>query len=615
MHKEDTQQKTAAPQRHGPGPRVGGEKAKDFKKSFGKLIGYTQTYKKLIVIAVIIAFVGTIFNLLGPDIIKQITNEITKGITFKPEENILPSMDMELITRLGITLGVLYGLGFIFNYVQGFLMTTVSQRVSNKFRREMSVKINKVPFNYYDKTNTGDILSRMTNDVDTIGQTYAQSFGQLVTAVTMFLGTIVMMFITNWMMALTAITSSVLGFAIMMFIISKSQKHFKTYQNQLGALNGQIEETYTGHTIVKAYNAENNEVISFEEKNNKMYTSGWKSQFFSGLMMPLIGFVGNVGYVAVIIVGAILVSTSKVEFGVVLAFIIYVRLFTQPLSTMAQSMSSLQSGTAASERVFEFLEEKELEDESDKTVVLNEVKGNVEFKNVQFGYEEDKPIIKNFTASIKAGQKVAIVGPTGAGKTTLVNLLMRFYEVNSGSISIDGVNTKDLTRANVHNLFGMVLQDTWLFDGTVYENLVFNKTDVTFETVEAICKTVGIHFFINTLPEKYNTLLTDNLNLSEGQKQLLTIARAMILNAPLLIFDEATSSIDTRTEVLIQSAMDDLMKDRTSFVIAHRLSTIKNSDLILVMSEGDIVESGTHTALLAQEGFYAKLYNSQFEEK
>lgn len=596
--------------RHGHGPGMGGEKAKDFKKSFKKLFLYTNTYRYLIIFAVVIAFIGTIFTILGPDIIKQMTNEISYGLD--PEKGF--AINMDLVKKLALTLVAMYSAGFLFNYMQGFIMTTVSQRVSNKFRKEMADKMNKVPFKYYDTRNVGDILSRMTNDVDTIGQTLNQSFSSLVTSTTLFIGSIIMMFITNWIMAITAILSSIIGFVFMFVIISKSQKYFKTYQQQLGALNGHIEEVYTGHTIVKAYNGEKESKEKFEEMNTKLYESGYKSQFTSGLMMPLMGFLGNIGYVAVVIVGALLVARNKIEFGVILAFIIYIRLFTQPLSNISQAMTSLQSGTAASERVFDFLEEKELEDESHKETILNTVKGDVEFKNVKFGYEENKLIIKDFSVHVKSGQKVAIVGPTGAGKTTLVNLLMRFYEVNSGDILIDGVSIKDMKRESVHDLFGMVLQDTWLFEGTVYDNLVFNKQNITFEEVKRVCKTVGIHFFINTLPEKYNTVLTDKLNLSAGQKQLLTIARAMIQNAPLLIFDEATSSIDTRTEILIQDAMDELMKGRTSFVIAHRLSTIKNADVILVMKDGDVVESGTHQELLEKDGFYAELYNSQFEE-
>lgn len=596
--------------RHGHGPGMGGEKAKDFKKSFKKLFLYTNTYRYLIIFAVVIAFIGTIFTILGPDIIKQMTNEISYGLD--PEKGF--AINMDLVKKLALTLVAMYSAGFLFNYMQGFIMTTVSQRVSNKFRKEMADKMNKVPFKYYDTRNVGDILSRMTNDVDTIGQTLNQSLSSLVTSTTLFIGSIIMMFITNWIMAITAILSSIIGFVFMFVIISKSQKYFKTYQQQLGALNGHIEEVYTGHTIVKAYNGEKESKEKFEEMNTKLYESGYKSQFTSGLMMPLMGFLGNIGYVAVVIVGALLVARNKIEFGVILAFIIYIRLFTQPLSNISQAMTSLQSGTAASERVFDFLEEKELEDESHKETVLNTVKGDVEFKNVKFGYEENKLIIKDFSVHVKSGQKVAIVGPTGAGKTTLVNLLMRFYEVNSGDILIDGVSIKDMKRESVHDLFGMVLQDTWLFEGTVYDNLVFNKQNITFEEVKRVCKTVGIHFFINTLPEKYNTVLTDKLNLSAGQKQLLTIARAMIQNAPLLIFDEATSSIDTRTEILIQEAMDELMKGRTSFVIAHRLSTIKNADVILVMKDGDVVESGTHQELLEKDGFYAELYNSQFEE-
>ncbi len=612
--KEQTQTSPRGPG-VGHGKMAGGAKAKNFKKSFKQMLGYAKPYHTMIVIAFILAFIGTILNILGPDLIKDMTNEITKSIMFRPEQGIFPSetINMELVNRLGITLVIFYSIGFVFNYTQGFILTTVSQRVSNNFRKDIAIKMNKIPFKYYDTTNIGDVLSRMTNDVDMVGQTYQQSFGSLVTAITMFIGSIVMMFITNWILAVTAIVASLLGFVIMMVIVMRSQKFFRAYQSKLGALNGHIEEIYTGHTNVKAYNAEHKEIQTFNEMNEDLYQSGWKSQFLSGIMMPLMGFIGNLGYVSVIIVGAILASSGRVDFGVILAFLIYVRLFTQPLTTMAQATTSLQSGTAAAERVFEFLEEKELEDESSKTQILKDVKGEVIFENVKFGYDPDKLVINDFSAKIKPGQKVAIVGPTGAGKTTLVNLLMRFYEVNSGRILIDSVDTKDITRENVHNLFGMVLQDTWLFEGSVYENLVFTNDKITFEEVESICKTVGIHFFINTLPEKYDTILTDKLNLSAGQKQLLTIARAMILNAPLLIFDEATSSIDTRTEVLIQKAMDELMEDRTSFVIAHRLSTIKNSDLILVMKEGDIVESGTHDDLLLANGFYAELYNSQFE--
>lgn len=612
--KEQTQTSPRGPG-VGHGKMAGGAKAKNFKKSFKQMLGYAKPYHTMIVIAFILAFIGTILNILGPDLIKDMTNEITKSIMFRPEQGIFPSetINMELVNRLGITLVIFYSIGFVFNYTQGFILTTVSQRVSNNFRKDIAIKMNKIPFKYYDTTNIGDVLSRMTNDVDMVGQTYQQSFGSLVTAITMFIGSIVMMFITNWILAVTAIVASLLGFVIMMVIVMRSQKFFRAYQSKLGALNGHIEEIYTGHTNVKAYNAEPKEIQTFNEMNEDLYQSGWKSQFLSGIMMPLMGFIGNLGYVSVIIVGAILASSGRVDFGVILAFLIYVRLFTQPLTTMAQATTSLQSGTAAAERVFEFLEEKELEEESSKTQILKDVKGEVIFENVKFGYDPDKLVINDFSAKIKPGQKVAIVGPTGAGKTTLVNLLMRFYEVNSGRILIDSVDTKDITRENVHNLFGMVLQDTWLFEGSVYENLVFTNDKITFEEVESICKTVGIHFFINTLPEKYDTILTDKLNLSAGQKQLLTIARAMILNAPLLIFDEATSSIDTRTEVLIQKAMDELMEGRTSFVIAHRLSTIKNSDLILVMKEGDIVESGTHDDLLLANGFYAELYNSQFE--
>ena len=493
-------------------------------------------------------------------------------------------------------------------------MATITQKVSKKLRSGISQKINNLPLKYFDSTSYGDVLSRVTNDVDTIGQTLNQSLGSLITAITLFVGSVIMMLVTNGYMALAAIGSSLIGFAIMLLIVSKSQKYFLNQQRGLGAINGHVEEIYAGHNVVKVYNGEHEAKAKFDSINEKLYTNAWKSQFLSGLMMPLMSFIGNLGYVAVCVVGGVMALQGTISFGIIVAFMVYVRLFSQPLSQIAQTATSLQSTAAASERVFEFMGEKELEDENQKVSVLKEVKGDLEFKNVKFGYDPNKIIIHNFSAHALPGQKVAIVGPTGAGKTTMVNLLMRFYEVNSGEIKIDGIPIDQLTRENVHNLFCMVLQDTWLFEGTIKENIVYSKQGISDEQIVDACKAVGIDHFIRTLPKGYDTVLDDNANLSAGQKQLITIARAMIENTPLLILDEATSSVDTRTEVLIQNAMDKLTVGRTSFVIAHRLSTIRKSDLILVMNEGDIIESGNHNELLAKKGFYADLYNSQFEQ-
>ncbi|WP_435922018.1 ABC transporter ATP-binding protein [Paenibacillus sp. DYY-L-2] len=595
---------------HGPGPGPGGPmagpKAKNFGKSVKQLALYIKSYLPVIIIAIVLAVTATIFNIIGPDKLSDMTNMITKGLQ--------GNVDIDGVVDIAMFLAILYGLGLVFNYLQGFIMTTVTQRVSKKLRADISGKINRLPLKYFDSTSYGDVLSRVTNDVDTIGQTLNQSLGMLVSSITMFFGAAIMMFHTNWIMALSGIAATLIGFGLMTFIISHSQKYFIQQQQELGKINGHIEEIYAGHSVVKVYNGEKEAVKKFHEINNRLYNSAWKSQFMSGLMMPLMGFIGNFGFVVVCVVGAMLALNGKIEFGVIVAFMIYIRLFTQPLTQLAQAATSLQSTAAASERVFEFLGEEELADETSKTVKLESAKGNVEFKNVQFGYVEDKMIIKNFSVNVKAGQKVAIVGPTGAGKTTLVNLLMRFYEVNGGEILIDGVPISSLTRENVHDLFCMVLQDTWLFEGTIKENIIYSKQGVTDRQVEEACKAVGLHHFIKTLPKGYDTMLDDNANLSQGQKQLVTIARAMIENAPLLILDEATSSVDTRTEILIQQAMDRLMVGKTSFVIAHRLSTIKNADLILVMKDGDILESGNHHELLAKGGFYTDLYNSQFEE-
>ena len=607
------------PRRGGPGhgPRVA-EKPKNFKKAMGKLIQFIKPFLVPVVIALVFAVGGVALNLIGPDVLSDLTNTIQSSFAYLPEqgiEQVLP-MDKERVLYLCFLLVGLYAGGLLCSYVQGILMATVTQKNSKNLRTAISEKINRIPLRYFDGHSVGDVLSRVTNDVDMIGQTLNQSVVTFVTAVVMLLGSIVMMFVTNAIMAVTAIGASVIGFVFMFLIMGRSQKFFARQQRYLGEINGHIEETYAGHNVIKAYNAEGQVKAVFNDINYKLYQSAWKSQFFSGLMMPLMNFVGNLGYVAVCVVGAVLVANKTISFGTVIAFTLYVRLFTSPLSQLAQAFTSMQTAAAASERVFEFLEEEELADERDKTVRLlpQDVRGDVTFEHVHFGYDPGKIIINDFSAEVHAGQKIAIVGPTGAGKTTLVNLLMRFYELNGGCIYIDSIPTSALTRENVHDLFCMVLQDTWLFDGTIRENVVYSKEGVKDEEVERACRAVGLHHFIMTLPKGYDTVLDDKANLSAGQKQLVTIARAMIENAPMLILDEATSSVDTRTEVLIQRAMDRLTQGRTSFIIAHRLSTIKNADMIFVMKDGDIVEKGNHAQLLAKNGFYAELYNSQFED-
>lgn len=527
-----------------------------------------------------------------------------------------PYMNIDKIKNIAILLICIYLISAIFEYFEAILMTDVSNNFARKLRGNISSKINKLPLKYFDKHVIGDILSRVTNDVDTIAQSMNQSLSTLVSAITLFVGTIIMMFVTNSVMAITAILASLFGFVFMSLVLSKSQKYFVAKQNELGALNGHIEEVYSGLNVVKTYNGEKISNEKFDELNDKLYKANWKSEFLSGLMMPMMSFIGNFGYVAVCVVGALLALNGHISFGVIVAFIVYVRLFVSPLSQIAQAMTSLQSTAAASERVFEFLDEKEMADESNIKTTLDKekVKGNIEFKNVEFKYDgNDKPTIKNFSAKAKAGEKVAIVGPTGAGKTTMVNLLMKFYDINKGDILIDGVSTKDLTRSNIHDLFTMVLQDTWVFNGSIKDNIIYNTSDVSMEMVESVCKTVGLDHFIKTLPDGYNTILNDNDSVSAGQRQLLTIARGMIQNAPFLILDEATSNVDTRTEELVQKAMDKLTEGKTSFIIAHRLSTIKNADLILVMNEGNIIEQGNHEELMKQNGFYAELYNSQFK--
>ena len=606
------------PGRRGPHGRSPAEKPKDFKKASLQLLRFLRPFLAAMIVALVFAVVGTVLNLTGPNILGDLTAAIQQSFLFLPDQGdyLVQAIDMDEIFRLCILLVVIYGAGLLCSYVQGLLMATVTQKNARNLRTAISEKINRLPLKYFDAHAVGDVLSRVTNDVDTIGQTLNQSITTFVTAVVMLVGSVIMMFVTNWIMALTAIGASLIGFILMFLIMGRSQKYFARQQRYLGEIDGHIEEVYAGHNVVKVYNAEHAVKRTFNDINYKLYSSAWKSQFLSGLMMPLMTFIGNLGYVAVCVVGAaLLVNKAIADFGVITAFTLYVRLFTSPLSQLAQAFTSMQTAAAASERVFEFLGEEELSDESGKKKYLSpaSVSGEVSFEHVRFGYDPGKIIIHDFSAAAHAGQKIAIVGPTGAGKTTMVNLLMRFYELNGGCIRIDGIPTSELTRENVHELFCMVLQDTWLFEGTVRENVVYSKQGVTDEEVVRACKAVGLHHFITTLPHGYDTVLDDKANLSAGQKQLVTIARAMVENAPMLILDEATSSVDTRTEELIQKAMDRLTVGRTSFIIAHRLSTIRNADLILVMNGGDIIESGSHEQLLAKGGFYADLYNSQFE--
>ncbi len=661
----------------GPAPA---EKAKDFKSAIKRLFRELKKHRILIIIALILATVASILSIAAPNKLSELTDKISEGLVVNTknleyigttiqnnfatgnmqelevdgikisiedqtkfleimstagenasaEENyakidempeniqevVKPFMDMTAIKNIALFLAILYISNALLNFIQSLCMTDVANKFAKNLRGRISTKINKLPLKYFDRNSIGDILSRVTNDVDTIAQSMNQSLATLVSNVTLFIGTIIMMFYTNWILAITAIVASVVGFALMFLILGKSQKYFVAIQEGLGELNGHIEEVYSGLNVVKAYNGKKDVDKKFDVLNQKVYDSNLKSQFLSGLMQPIMNFTGNFGYVAVCIVGALLAMNGVISFGVIVAFITYVRLFTSPLGQMAQAMTLLQSTAAASERVFEFLDEEEMPDESNIKSVLKkeDAKGEIKFENVVFQYDNnDTPTIKGFSAIAKPGQKIAIVGPTGAGKTTMVNLLMKFYDINSGDIKIDGISTKDLTRENIHDLFTMVLQDTWLFDGTVKENIIYNRENATDDEVKEICKTIGLDHFIRTLPKGYDSNVADNDNVSAGQRQLLTIARGMLQETPFLILDEATSNVDTRTEELIQQAMDKLTEGKTSFIIAHRLSTIKNADLILVMKEGNIIEQGNHDELMERKGFYADLYNAQFE--
>ena len=584
-----------------------GEKV-DMGGQLSRLIGHSKDIVLPFIVAILFACAGVVLAIIGPNQLSKITQYIIDGIA--------AGIDMEAIARTALFLLGLYVLSAIFSFIQHFILATVTLRLSNRLRADIFDKVNRAPMKLFGRIPYGDILSRMTNDVNTLVQSLSNSLPSMVSAAAQFIGCLIMMFITEWHMSLAAIAATLIGFALMGLIMSRSQKYFLARQTSLGQLNGYVEEMYTGHDVVRISRAEKKMKSEFDRLNKEVYQANRKSQFISGIMQPLMGFVGNLGYVAVCIYGSKLAMDGVIDFGVIVAFIMYVRLFTSPLSNLAQGMTQMQSAAAAGKRVFDFLEEEELEDESEKESYTAPVKGQVEFKNLRFGYSEDQnnAVIKDFSASVKPGQKIAIVGPTGAGKTTIVNLLMRFYELWGGSILIDGVPISEMKREDVHSMFSMVLQDTWMFQGTVRENLVFNGENVSDEEIEKACRACGIWDFVESLPEGLDTELTENTSISAGQKQLFTIARAMIQNRPMLILDEATSSVDTRTELMTQKAMDELMKDRTSFVIAHRLSTIKNADLILVLKDGNIIEQGDHETLLKQSGFYAELYNSQFDK-
>lgn len=602
------------PRRRGPGGGMAPvEKAKDFKGSISKLMQYIGRYKIAILAVMIMAAASTVFTVIGPKVLGKATTGLSEGLMKKITG--IGGIDFSYIGRILIIVLCLYACSAIFSFIQGWIMTGVSQKVCYRLRKEISEKINRMPMKYFESRTYGEVLSRITNDVDTLGMGLNQSITTIITSVATMIGVLVMMLSISPLMTIIAIVILPISVGLVSFVVKKSQSYFKTQQEYLGHINGQIEETYGGHMVVKSFNKEKDMVDTFDKTNAVLYSSAWKSQFFSGMMQPIMMFVGNLGYAGVALSGGMLAINGVITIGDIQAFIQYVKNFTQPITQIAQVINQVQSMTAASERVFEFLEEEEEEQIVTNPVPTDNIRGEVEFKHVKFGYKEDQIIIKDFCANVKPGQKVAIVGPTGAGKTTMVKLLMRFYDVNSGEILIDGHNIKDFNRRELRDAFGMVLQDTWLYKDTIMENIRYGKLDATDEEVIAAAKAAHAHHFIETLPGGYNMELNEDAsNVSQGQKQLLTIARAILADNPILILDEATSSVDTRTEIQIQNAMDNLMKGRTSFVIAHRLSTIKDADIILVMKEGDIVEQGNHEELLAKGGFYADLYNSQFEE-
>ena len=582
------------------------------KRSIGsaapRLAGYLRTQLGIILVALILAAASAVLTIIGPDKIGRIATIMSDGL--------FTGIDLPAIAKLGIFLAVIYGLSALFGFVQHYIMAVVTLKISYRMRGELSEKINRVPQKYFNTTSQGDILSRITNDVSTLQQGLTNSLPTIISAATQFIGCLFMMFVTEWRLALISLGVTLIGLVLTVLIMSRSQKYFAARQKSLGELNGYVEEMYSGHEVVRISRAGRKVDEHFDNLNAAVYDANWRSQFLSGMMQPLMNIVGNIAYVAVCVFGSILAMNGTIDFGVIVSFILYVRLFTSPLTQIAQGMTNLQTASASAHRIFDFLESEELPDESEKTQSLSTVRGHVRFDHVRFSYPDtpDKIIIKDFSAEVQPGQKVAIVGPTGAGKTTMVNLLMRFFELNGGSISIDGVPICNMRREDVHKLFGMVLQDTWLFEGTVRENLVYNMQGIMDEQIMRVCRACGLDKFVRSLPNGLDTVLSESTSISAGQKQLLTIARAMLQNAPMLILDEATSSVDTRTELLIQRAMDELTKGRTSFVIAHRLSTIKNADLILVMRDGDVIESGTHDELMQRGGFYAELYNSQFEQ-
>ena len=573
-----------------------------------RIMEYMSSSMGIIIAALVLAALSAVMTIIGPDKIGRIATLMSDGLAGE--------IDLNAIARTGIFLVLLYALSAVFSFVQHYVMAVVTLKMSYRMRGELSAKINSVPQKYFNTTSQGDILSRITNDVSTLQQGLTNSLPTIISAATQFIGCLIMMFVTEWRLALVSIAVTLVGMFLMVIIMSRSQRFFSARQKSLGELNGYVEEMYSGHEVVRISRAVRSTGVEFDRLNAAVYDANWKSQFLSGVMQPIMNIVGNVAYVAVCIFGSMLAISGKIEFGVIVSFILYVRLFTSPLTQIAQGMTNMQTASASAHRIFDFLESEDLPDESGKTEQLTDVRGAVSFEHVRFSYpgDPDKIIIKDFSAQVHPGQKVAIVGPTGAGKTTMVNLLMRFYELNSGNIRIDGVPISEMSRENVHRLFGMVLQDTWLFEGTVRENLVYNMDGITDEQLESVCRACGLDKFIHSLPQGFDTVLSESASISAGQKQLLTIARAMLQNAPMLILDEATSSVDTRTELLIQRAMDELTKGCTSFVIAHRLSTIKNADLILVMRDGDVIESGTHDELMQRGGFYAELYNSQFEQ-